>query len=505
MVMKMVNSKTLALSALAVAISAPLLSHAGVVNAPQQRIIGGVDAAKTAYPWMVSVKSKSDGGHFCGASLIDKQWVLTAAHCIEDERAEGIQVTIAEYDQKKADSGEQTLMVSAIYMHQDYNDDHDIALLKLATESDKTPVALADTNFMANLNVGTELTTIGWGLTKDGDNSSAATVLQQVKVPLYNQADCKTNYAKLNINITDNMVCAGLPAGGKDSCQGDSGGPLFVQSGGSMVQLGVTSFGEACAKAKFPGVYTRVAAYSDWIAKAKKGEVAAHKPDNQSGTDMPEEKEVLGLPSYVDLFVEKGQQSASDKLMLENPKDAKANLLVSEMTINGDGFTLKDNRCVNQAIEPGKSCSFSVNYQNQGNKSFAEGKLQLKTNHQTHKTVDVELFALNGDAFDEADEVTCSIFADLNVNDDKAELDAEMNCNNDGNDDDDFDANDNDDDLGGDNPGNSNGDDINGDNSGNNGSNDEGEKHQATVTFAGAFHPLMLLGLLALPFARRRQ
>ena len=484
--MKMINSKTLALSTLAVALSTALPSYAGVVNAPQQRIIGGVDAGKTAYPWMVSIKSKTSGQHFCGASLIDKQWVLTAAHCLEEVGADDIQVTIAEYDQESKDSGEQTLLVSAIYMHQDYDPDHDIALLKLAEESDKTPVALADANFMANLNVGTELTTIGWGLTRDGDYSSLATILQEVKVPLYKQADCKINYGKLDVEITSNMVCAGLPAGGKDSCQADSGGPLFVQSGGSMVQLGVTSFGEACAKANFPGVYTRVAAYRDWIIKAKKGEVPAHKPDDQSGgTDSPLEQEVLGLPQSIDLFVDRGQQSASDQLTLENPKEAKANLLVSDMTIDGDGFSLKENSCANQAIEPGKSCRFSVSYQTQGNKSFAEGQLQLKTNHQTHQTIEVDLFALNGNAFDEADDVSCSIFTELNLTNDKEDADGDNGCDNKEPDD------------------NADNNDSNDDNTDNN--SDEKDENKSEVTFAGALNPLMLLGLLALPLVGRRK
>lgn len=405
-------NKKFALSLLAAAVLPAQLQALSLSDTRQQRIIGGVDAAKASYPWMVSVKSKG-GSHFCGASLIDKHWVLTAAHCIEDETAAGIEVTIAEYDQNAADEGEQTLAVSAVYMHQQYGDDHDIALLKLSGESDKTPVALADANFMANLAVGTELTAIGWGLTRDGDESSLATVLQQVSVPLYDSSRCKASYGELNIDITSNMVCAGLEAGGKDSCQGDSGGPLFVQSGGSMVQLGVTSFGEACAKAKFPGVYTRVSAYRDWISNVRRGEVPAYQGPGSSGGDTSTGP-VLGIPGYVELF-SRDQKQVSETLTLNNPAAASGNLLVSDMQIRGDGFSLVENACLNQALEPGKSCQFSVAYQPQTGVKVAEGSLQLTTNHAQHKAIEVELLALNGDAFEPQDGVDCDLLERLNI------------------------------------------------------------------------------------------
>ena len=58
------------------------------------------------------------------------------------------------------------------------------------------------------------------------------------------------------------MICAGKA--GKDSCQGDSGGPMVDSEG---KQVGIVSWGYGCADEGYPGVYTRVSHYYDWIVK----------------------------------------------------------------------------------------------------------------------------------------------------------------------------------------------------------------------------------------------
>lgn len=473
-------NKTLTLSALTLALSAQTMAQVAATETRQARIIGGTAAAVAEYPWMVSIKTKDSASHFCGASLIDKQWVLTAAHCVQEETAAGIQVTISEYDQQKTESTEQTLMVSDIYIHQQFGDhnDNDIALLKLAGESDKTPVALADTNVMANLAAGTELTTIGWGLTKDGDDNSLATVLQQVNVPLYDQAQCKTNYATVDVQVTGNMVCAGFEAGGKDSCQGDSGGPLFIVQGGSAVQLGITSFGEACAKPSFPGVYARVASYQNWIAQVKNGEIPAHTGPVDGGMDdIDEAQQTLGLPGYLDIFVEDNAQSGAETITLKNSADAAQSLMVNSVTITGEGFSLTTDACQNQTLAADASCELTVNYQVQDDEPFGEGLLTLKTNHAQHSDITVELLAINSRVFDDADDVSCDFFNELNIRsehlqecDDRDESDSEDENTNDANENDGDDESDDDDNA-----------------------------------FAGDLTPWSLLGLLLLPVISRRR
>uniref|UniRef100_A0A8C8DQK6 trypsin n=1 Tax=Oryzias sinensis TaxID=183150 RepID=A0A8C8DQK6_9TELE len=91
----------------------------------------------------------------------------------------------------------------------------------------------------------------------------APQTLQEVQVPIVGNRQCKCSYGASS--ITDNMVCAGLLAGGKDSCQGDSGGPLVIKQNNLWIQAGVVSFGNGCALRNFPGVYTRVSQYQTWI------------------------------------------------------------------------------------------------------------------------------------------------------------------------------------------------------------------------------------------------
>uniref|UniRef100_A0A3P9NDM9 trypsin n=1 Tax=Poecilia reticulata TaxID=8081 RepID=A0A3P9NDM9_POERE len=85
----------------------------------------------------------------------------------------------------------------------------------------------------------------------------------KVEVPVVGNSQCKSSYG--DSAITDNMMCAGLLEGGKDSCQGDSGGPMVSKQGNLWIQSGIVSFGEGCAKPNFPGVYTRVSQYESWI------------------------------------------------------------------------------------------------------------------------------------------------------------------------------------------------------------------------------------------------
>lgn len=235
-------------------------------------IVGGQPADPGEYPWQALVLP---GGFLCGGSLIHAQWVVTAAHCMYDQNGNlftpgQISVRLGKYHLYTTDSTEQIRSVAQVIVHPSYNpntNNNDIALLKLTS-----PAVLNSTVAIippatsplvdALVQAGDTSTVTGWGDTTEG--GSLADVLMEVTLPIVSNTSCNQAYGF----ITDNMLCAGLTQGGKDSCQGDSGGPLIVPVGdGSWLLAGIVSSGNGCARPGYPGIYTRVSRYQAWIGQ----------------------------------------------------------------------------------------------------------------------------------------------------------------------------------------------------------------------------------------------
>ena len=230
---------------------------------PDPRIIGGEPADFGEYPFMVALLFEPIAGNdfqkqYCGASLIDSRWVLTAAHCVDFlEGPDEVAVAVSRNHLNSTEG--QRRDVKAIYIHPDWNPDifsPDVALLELTRPvTGITPIRLAgaaDDVFEAP---GTLLTVIGWGNT-DGRTNKASfpDELREVVVPVVSDADCDKAYG--GFATVETQLCAG--EGGLDSCQGDSGGPLFATTSGGPIQMGIVSWGVGCAKNHFPGVYGEV-------------------------------------------------------------------------------------------------------------------------------------------------------------------------------------------------------------------------------------------------------
>lgn len=238
------------------------------------RIVGGIVAKPGAWPWqaaMLWAKGYDKGKQFCGGSLVDPEWVLTAAHCFDITKDKRMMfIRLGEHFLNKTEGTEQDFAIQDLYIHPKWNHhttDNDLAMIRLdqpATLNGRVnTICLPEPEYQ--FPPGTECTITGWGTTQEGGKSSA--VLMQAKVPIVNREACSHNQS-YGEKITENMICAGLRQGGVDSCQGDSGGPLVCKNPVNprqWIQVGATSWGKGCARALKYGVYANIKRYLPWV------------------------------------------------------------------------------------------------------------------------------------------------------------------------------------------------------------------------------------------------
>ena len=252
------------------------------------RVIGGDPADEGAWPWQVVLYSRNSKGEYhtiCGGSLIEKSWVLTAAHCIRTTHATNFRIVegTSRIDRILRPNGKgRAIVVERVIPHEAYDDrkiQNDIALLKLASPARSQPVGLAFPEGGALENLGRMATITGWGAVRpyDPDTWSDPVTheklkpwdsryfldrLQQAVLPII---DCKQAPPKWQSNMDNRNLCTLIPDGTKSSCQGDSGGPLVAKrEDGSFAQIGITSFGgKPCNNG--PSVFSRVSVFKGWI------------------------------------------------------------------------------------------------------------------------------------------------------------------------------------------------------------------------------------------------
>ncbi|KAI2548226.1 serine protease 1 [Homo sapiens] len=231
------------------------------------KIVGGYNCEENSVPYQVSLNS---GYHFCGGSLINEQWVVSAGHCYKSaikSKFSGrgceyhrIQVRLGEHNIEVLEGNEQFINAAKIIRHPQYDRktlNNDIMLIKLSSRAVINARVSTISLPTAPPATGTKCLISGWGNTASS-GADYPDELQCLDAPVLSQAKCEASYPG---KITSNMFCVGFLEGGKDSCQGDSGGPVVCNG-----QLqGVVSWGDGCAQKNKPGVYTKVYNYVKWI------------------------------------------------------------------------------------------------------------------------------------------------------------------------------------------------------------------------------------------------
>nr|CAD7445360.1 unnamed protein product [Timema bartmani] len=228
----------------------------------------------------VSLEEQKEGieeyAHICGASVLNDNWALTAAHCFLESDNSEFQTRAGSVDNGKGGTVHDVVKIIA---HEDFGEEssfnNDIAVIKVG----KPYTSNSYVKFVklpkpgANIKAGIKVIATGWGITTlRADDNVASEILLDVTLDVIDNEICQKAEFFVRIraedpegaDITDNMFCTLTE--GKDTGAGDSGGPILARQSGDLIQIGIVSYGEGSGHLDAPGMYTKVSKYRDWIS-----------------------------------------------------------------------------------------------------------------------------------------------------------------------------------------------------------------------------------------------
>lgn len=246
------------------------------------RIVGGDNSEFGEWPWQISLQQRKARSylHKCGGAILNENWAITAAHCVENVASSDLLLRMGEFDlildSSQEPQGHVNRKVDIVVIHPNFDPktfEYDLALLKfyepIEFTSNVIPICTPEAD--QDLDGKTAWVT-GWGRLSEG--GKIPSILQEVSLPIINNDNCEAMFLEAGSKQYIpyyTFICAGYKQGGKDSCEGDSGGPMVVQrQDGRFMLTGISSWGIGCGEKYQPGVYTRISEFSEWIEQIQR-------------------------------------------------------------------------------------------------------------------------------------------------------------------------------------------------------------------------------------------
>uniref|UniRef100_F6SJ02 Uncharacterized LOC100179863 n=1 Tax=Ciona intestinalis TaxID=7719 RepID=F6SJ02_CIOIN len=248
------------------------------------KIFGGNISRRNSWPWQASLQeyfysplfNYSNWLHFCGGTIVSSQWVITAAHCLQQRMKNEYSIekfsAVLGLFRLNLQHNTQRIGFKRTFIHSDFQRAYftyknDVALIqldrKLQWTSNIRPACLPGGEEPSE----TESCYItGWGRTRT-NSSELSSELRESIIPILSNKQCRqlgSGYNTINMTL---HLCAGDPVlGGRDTCQGDSGGPIICNRSGIWYVAGITSHSLAfCGARNNVGIYMRTTGYETWI------------------------------------------------------------------------------------------------------------------------------------------------------------------------------------------------------------------------------------------------